>query len=110
MTKKKRLGEPRKQRFKKEQVVKYINEVFKYYGNPISITEDQFKEYFKEKKGLDEDDIFYLMLETCWDHGLINIGSELIGDEPQVVLWRPQPLGEPTLKELAEEEEESSEE
>jgi len=106
---KKKLGEKRKQRFTKEQVTKYINEVFKHYGNPIRITEDQFKKFFKEKKGLNDDDILYLKLEACWDHGLINIGAELIDDEPKVVLWRPQPLGEPTLKELAEEEEENNE-
>jgi hypothetical protein len=84
--------------------------VFEYYGNPVGITEDQLKKYFKEKKGLYNDDILYLMLEACWDHGLINIGSEMIDEEPKIILLRPQPLGEPTLKELAEEKENSEKE
>jgi hypothetical protein len=50
------------------------------------------------------------MLEACWDHGLINIGSEMIDEEPKIILLRPQPLGEPTLKELAEEKENSEKE
>lgn len=38
----------KKRRFTEEEVKKYIEEVFNFYGNPVRISENQFKEYFKK--------------------------------------------------------------
>jgi len=95
----------KKRRFTEEEVKKYIEEVFNFYGNPVRISENQFKEYFKKYEGLTDEEIYYLRIEACWDHGLINIGVRLVNGKPEIQITRPNTLEEPSLKEIEESEE-----
>jgi len=100
---KKRPTDKRKIRFTREEARKYIEEVFNFYGNPVRISEEQFEEYFKKHSELSDEEIYYLKIEACWDHGLINIGVRMVDGKPQVQISRPEALEGFSLKDLEEE-------
>jgi len=76
-------------RFTREEAEKLINELFEFYGNPPYIREAQYKLYFKEYKGLSEEDITILIAEAAWVYELINTGIMLVNDKLEEVIWKP---------------------
>ena len=96
----------KKPRFSREEAKQLIDDLFNFYGNPLKIREQLYKQYFKKHKGLTEEEIFTLMTEACWEYGIINMGVIPKNDEVEEIIWKPERLGEIPMKELMEEEEE----
>ena len=95
----------RKKSFSRKEAEKLINDVFNHYGNPPKLSEEQFNKYFIKHKHMNEDDVFILRLEACWDYKLINYGIGSVEGEPVLQIWRPERLGELPIAELEETEE-----
>ena len=87
-----------KRRFTDREVISLVEEVFRYY-RVVRVFKSEFMRYFRLFKGLSEDEVGELLMRAE-DLGVINIGVDLRGGRPEIVIWRPEDIDDIPKKEL----------
>jgi len=87
-----------KLRFSKEEAIKLLNDLFEFHGKGV-ILEPIFREYFRKFKNLTDEEINDLIFEGRYDHKIIMIGAQMMGNKVVLAIWRPEDLGEPSVEE-----------
>jgi len=88
----------KKKKFTDDEIKNLIKDLFEYY-HMVKIFKSEFMRYFKLFKGLGEDEVGELLMRAE-DLGIINIGVDLRGGKPEIVIWRPEDIDDIPKKEL----------